>query len=104
MLYWLKQLALFILAGNNFWAGYLQLVSLATKCLDQHREMKLAATGDDKLVGRIAILNAHTDICLKLTVETCTQLTRRRKFSLTSGKWASINTEGHLQGWLGDRD
>src|SRR6266702_1121071 len=71
---WLQKAAVFILAGNDFGARYLELVSLTAHGLDEDGEMQFTTTGDDKLVRCAAILYSQADVCLQLSVEASTQL------------------------------
>ena len=64
--------------------------------------MQFAAPGDDKFVGRTAILDAQADVGFQFAVQPRAQLARCGIFALAPGERAGIDAEGHLQRRFGD--
>ncbi len=59
---------------DHFGPGHLQLVALAAHRLDQHRQLQLAAAGDQQAVGAVRILHAQRDVRLELAIEPLAQM------------------------------
>ena len=91
---------------DDFRARHGQLVAFAAHVLDQHRQVQLAAAGDQELVGVGAFLDLQRHVVQRLALEPLADLARGDELAaalvLVAGERRIVDLEGHADGRLVD--
>ncbi len=90
---------------NHLWLADLQLVTLATHCLDEHRDVEHATSLHYPAVGiSLDSLHAQGDILLKLLHQAVVDLARGAKLALATEERRVVDSEEHRHSRLVDGD
>ena len=87
---------------DDLGARYLQLVALTTHCLDQDRQLQLAATSNLDDVRRIGRSQANRDVAEDFFVETLLEVARGQVLPVLAGSRRRVDPERHRQNGLVD--
>ena len=94
LLHWFER-ALFRLLVDHFGRADGKFGAFAAHRLDQHRQVQLTTTGDDKFTGQRGLFHAHRDVVLQLRHQASAQLATGEVGAITASKGAVVDTKGH---------
>src|SRR5690606_7052084 len=80
---------------NHFRTRYTQLKAFATHVFNQHRQVQFTATGNNKLIGRIALLYTQRNVGNQLLIETIFDVTAGDVLTFFTGKRRIVDLESH---------
>ena len=81
--------------GNNFGSADLKFKTFASHSLNQNSQLQFATSSDLHHVGRVSFVQFDRYVSENLFLQTINQVATREVFTVTSGKWRSVDTEGH---------